>query len=59
MQALRRKSGLFGRKSGRFSAEGLAAEEAARSEMAVAEESDSGKAADFAEGMQDTVAVAG
>lgn len=59
MQALRRRSGLFGKKSDRSSAEGLAVEEAARSEMAVAEEPDFGQTADFAEGTQDTVAVAG
>ena len=59
MQALRRMSGLFGRKSDRSSAKGLAVEEAARTGMAVAEAPDFGQAADFAEGTQDTVAVAG
>ena len=53
----RRKTGLFGRKSGLFSAAQLAAEEAVLSEKTVAEEAGSGKAAGFVEGIQSAVAV--
>lgn len=54
---MRRKTGLSGRRSDLSSAERPVAEEAVPSGKTVAEEAGSGKAADFAEGIQCIVAV--